>query len=146
MRLIRLIFVTMSVMQQLPTPCPAHLIPDATGTGAFHAAYRQAMAQQAVFVAIECERQQWTVKADTLTAGPGHTVDDAVNDAARAAITRLVENHEVDFGAYTGPIYFMMHGVRSEERARELAAAFHAALYGDLQPLNRAVPGADLHE
>ncbi|MGW1916726.1 hypothetical protein ACWCQS_39995 [Streptomyces sp. NPDC002076] len=28
---------------------------------------------------------------------------------------------------YTGPVYFMMHGVRSEERARELAAALHAA-------------------
>jgi hypothetical protein len=35
---------------------------------------------------------------------------------------------------------FMLHDVPSEERARELAAAFHAALYGDLQPLARAVP------
>ncbi|MDX2678340.1 hypothetical protein [Streptomyces soliscabiei] len=128
-------------MQSVPVPCPAHLIPDATGTDAFHAAYRQAMAQHAVFVAIESEeRRQWIVKADTLTAGSGHTVDDAVNDAARAAITRLVHNREVDLDAYTGPIYFMMHGVRSEDRARELAAALHAALYGDLGPLTRAVP------
>jgi hypothetical protein len=36
----------------------------------------------------------------------------------------------------------MMHGVRNEERARELAAALHAALYGDLEPLARAVPPA----
>ncbi|MGW2690025.1 hypothetical protein ACWC6I_43615 [Streptomyces sp. NPDC001414] len=128
-------------MQPLPAPCPAHLIPDATGTDAFHAACRQAMAQHAVFIAIEFEkRQQWTVKADMLTAGSGHTVDDAVNDAVRASITRLVQNREVDLDAYTGPIYFMMHGVSSEDRARELAAALHAALYGDPEPLNRAVP------
>ncbi|MGW5611516.1 hypothetical protein ACWEWI_36750 [Streptomyces sp. NPDC003753] len=99
------------------------------------------MASHAVFVAIEFEeRRKWTVKADTLTAGSGYTVDDAVNEAARAAITRLVQNREVDLDAYRGPIYFMMHGVRSEDRARELAAALHAALYGDLGPLAQAVP------
>ncbi|MFF4625639.1 hypothetical protein [Nonomuraea jabiensis] len=88
-------------MQLPPIPCPAHLIPDATGTDAFHDVYRRAMAQQAVFVAIESERRQrWTVKADTLTVGSGHAVDDAVNDAVRAAITRLVENREVDLDAY----------------------------------------------
>ncbi|MGW7824689.1 hypothetical protein ACWGLF_43075 [Streptomyces puniciscabiei] len=115
-------------MQPLPVPCPAHLIPDATGTDAFHDAYRNAMAQHVVFVAIEFERRQrWTVKADTLTAGPDHTVADAINEELRTAITRLVHNHEVDLDAYTGPVYFMMHGVRSEERARELAAALHAA-------------------
>ncbi|MFI1169105.1 hypothetical protein ACH4UM_37480 [Streptomyces sp. NPDC020801] len=129
-------------MQPLPVPCPAHLIPVATGTNAFHDAYRNAMARNAVFVAIESEGQQWTVKADTLTAGSGHMVADAVNDAIRAAILRLVDNHEVDFGAYTGPVYFMMHGVRNEERARELAAALRAALYEDLAPLARAVPPA----
>ncbi|MFF3363838.1 hypothetical protein [Streptomyces misionensis] len=127
-------------MQPLPVPCPAHLVPDATGTNAFHDAYRNAMAQNAVFVAIEAEGPHWTVKADTLTAGSGRRVSDAVNDAIRAAILRLVDNHEVDFGAYTGPVYFMMHGVQDEERARELAAALHAALYDDLEPLNRAVP------
>ncbi|MET8954770.1 hypothetical protein ACWEO4_45295 [Streptomyces sp. NPDC004393] len=127
-------------MQPLPVPCPAHLIPVATGTGAFHHAYRNAMADGAVFVAIECEGHRWTVKADTLTAGPGQAVADAVNEEVRAAITRLVERREVDWGAYTGPIYYMMHGLRSEERARELAAALHAALYGDLEPLTRAVP------
>lgn len=60
----------MPVRQQLPVPCRAHLIPDATGTDAFHAAYRQAVAQHTVFVAIESERpQRWSVKADALTAG-----------------------------------------------------------------------------
>ncbi|MFI9245745.1 hypothetical protein ACIGXF_24910 [Streptomyces sp. NPDC053086] len=131
-------------MQPLPVPCPAHLIPVASGTGAFHDAYRNAMAQHAVFIAIESEAgERWTVKADTLTAGSGHAVADAVNEEIRAAILRLVERREVDWGAYTGPVYFMMHGVQSEERARELAAAIHAALYGDPEPLARAVPPLD---
>ncbi|WP_269856070.1 hypothetical protein [Streptomyces sp. RPT161] len=130
-------------MQPLPVPCPAHLIPDATGTDAFHDVYRNAMAHNVVFVAIESEKRRlWSVKADTLTAGPGHAVADTVNDALRDAITRLIQSHEVDLDAYMGPIYFMMHGVRREERARELAAALHAALYGDLEPLARAVPPA----
>ncbi|MGW5465444.1 hypothetical protein [Streptomyces sp. NPDC003996] len=133
----------MPLVQPLPVPCPAHLIPDATGPDAFDAAYRQAMAQHAVFVAIEFEkRQRWTVKADTLTAGSGHTVDEAVNDAVRVAITHLIQNHEVDLDAYAGPVYFIMHGVRSEARARELAAALHAALYGDWGPLTRVAPPA----
>ncbi|MFF9817812.1 hypothetical protein [Streptomyces sp. NPDC014006] len=127
-------------MEPLPIPCPAHLIPNASGTDAFHEAYRQAMAHRAVFVAIESDGPRWTVKADTLTAGPGHSVDDTVNNAVRAAITRLARNHEVGLDAYAGPVYFMMHGVPSESRARELAAALHAALHGDLEPLNRAVP------
>ncbi|MFD3843455.1 hypothetical protein ACFWWC_45705 [Streptomyces sp. NPDC058642] len=129
-------------MQPLPVPCPAHLIPDASGTAAFHQAYRQAMARGAVFVAIESDGPHWTVKADTLTAGSGHFVDDTVNDAIRAAIDRLVHHRQVGADAYRGPIYFMMHNVASEKRARELAAALHAALHGDPEPLNRAVAPA----
>ena len=80
------------------------------------------MAHNAVFVAIEAEGQHWTVKADTLTAGPGRGVTDAVNDAIRTAILRLVDAREVDFA--------------------KLAAALHAALHEDLEPLSRAVPPA----
>lgn len=98
------------------------------------------MAHRAVFVAIESDGPRWTVKADTLTAGPEHSVDDTAVQSIRAAIVRLVHAHEVDADAYMGPIYFMMHSVSSEERARELAAALHAALHGDLEPLHRAVP------
>ncbi|MEU9313757.1 hypothetical protein [Streptomyces sp. NPDC048256] len=129
-------------MQPLPVPCPAPLIPDVSGADAFHTAYRQAMAHRAVFVAIESDGPRWTVKADTLTAGPGHSVDDTVNEAVRAAFSRLVHDREIGADAYAGPIYFMMHNVSSEERARELAAALHAALHGDLEPLHRAVPPA----
>jgi hypothetical protein len=63
-----------------------------------------------------------------------------VNDAIRAAVLRLVHQRETGADAYTGPVYFVMHNVPSEGRARELAAALHAALYGDLDLLNRAVP------
>lgn len=131
-------------MQQLPVPCPGPLIPDATDR--FEAAYRAAKAQRAVYVGIEREGEHWTVKADALTAGPGHVVADAVNVALRAAIVRLVRAREAVPDCFAGPVYFMLHGVPSEERARELAAAFHAALYGDLGPLHRAVPGADVAE
>lgn len=129
---------TMHGMQPLPSPCPGHLIPDVSD--GFDAAYRAARAERAVFVAIEHEGQQWTVKADALTAGPGHAVDKAVYEALRAAVVRLVQERETGPDAYAGPVYFMLHGVPSQQRARELAAAFHAALYGDLEPLHRAVP------
>ncbi|MER7901160.1 hypothetical protein ABTX62_35160 [Streptomyces sp. NPDC096046] len=131
-------------MQQLPIPCPGHLIPDATDR--FDPVYRVAKAQRAVFVGIEREGERWTVKADALTAGPGHVVVDAVNVAMRAAIVRLVHEREAGSDAFAGPVYFMLHGVPSEARARQLAAAFHAALYGDLGPLRLAVPGADVDE
>jgi hypothetical protein len=127
-------------MQQLPAPCPVDLIPDVTHR--FDAAYRAAKGQRAVFVGIEREGERWTVKTDALTAGPGHVVHDAVNVALRAAVARLVSGREAGPDAFAGPVYFMLHGVPSEGRARELAAAFHAALYGDLGPLHSAVPDA----
>jgi hypothetical protein len=127
-------------MQQLPAPCPGHLIPDATDR--FDAAYRAAKGQGVVFVGMEREGERWTVKADALTAGPGHAVDAAVNVALRAAIVRLVQARDTGPDAFAGPVYFILRGVPGEKRAPELAAAFHAALYGDLGPLRRAVPGA----
>jgi hypothetical protein len=132
----------MPVIRQLPIPCPGHLIPDATDS--FGAVYRAAKAQGVVFVAIERQGQQWTVKADALTTGPGRSVDDTVNQALRAAIVHLVHVRQAGADAYKGPIYFMLYDVPSEKRDRALAAAFQAALYGDTEPLRRAVPGAGL--
>ncbi|MGW0771859.1 hypothetical protein [Streptomyces sp. NPDC002676] len=51
-------------MEPLPTSYPADLIPDATGPDAFNAAYRAAKRQRAVFVAVACQAERWTVKAD----------------------------------------------------------------------------------
>lgn len=126
-------------MQPLPTPCPADLIPDATSVDAFNAAYRQAKQQRAVFVAVERQGPRWTVKADALTA-PQHAIDTAVYDAVREAVIRLIRTRQIRPDSSAGPVYFVLHDVDSEHRARELAAALHTALYGNLEPLTRAVP------
>ncbi|MET9779286.1 hypothetical protein ABZ023_34440 [Streptomyces sp. NPDC006367] len=127
-------------MQPLPEPCPADLIPDATGIDAFNAAYRQAKQQDTVFIAVELQVGGWTVKADTLTAGPHHLIDDSVYDAVRAAVIHLIRSREIRPDSSAGPVYFVLYDVESEQRAREIAAALHAALYEDLQPLAHAVP------
>ncbi|OKK02418.1 hypothetical protein AMK26_22430 [Streptomyces sp. CB03234] len=129
-------------MQPLPIPCPAGQVPDATAVDAFNAAYRQAKRQHAVFVAVENQGRRWTVKADALTAGQDHTVGDDAYDAIRAAVIRLIQAREIRSDSSAGPVYFVLYDVETEHRARELAAALHAALYGDLEPLTRAVPEA----
>lgn len=126
-------------MKPLPTPCPAHLIPDATGLEAFNAAYRAAKAADAVYVGTERQDRRWTVKADTLTAAPGHIVEDAVIAAIRAATAKLLSSGQIGPSAGTGPVHYTLPGVLEEQRARELAAALHAALYGECEPLDRAV-------
>ncbi|MFE5548583.1 hypothetical protein ACFQ71_32825 [Streptomyces sp. NPDC056534] len=128
-------------MQPLPVPCPAHLIPDATGIEAFSTAYQAAQEQRAVFIAIEHHGPQWTVKADTLTA-PQHTISAAVHDAVRDAVTHLIRAREVRSDSFDGPAYYVLHDVGGEPRARELAAALHTALYGNPSPLIHAVPHA----
>lgn len=79
----------MPLMQPLPTPCPADLVPDA-----FNAAYKQAKRQHAVFIAVEHQGRRWTVKADALTAGPDHTIADEAYDAIRGAVIRLIRARE----------------------------------------------------
>ncbi|MEU5632196.1 hypothetical protein ACH47C_23805 [Streptomyces rishiriensis] len=125
-------------MQPLPTPCPADQVPDATGIAAFNAAYKAAKDAGATYVGIERRGRCWTVKTDR---APGHVVPADAAAVVRKALTRLVLNREVRNHAAVGPDYVQLHGVKSEQRARELAAAVHAALYGDLEPLIRAVPG-----
>ncbi|MFF7191963.1 hypothetical protein ACFZAR_44155 [Streptomyces sp. NPDC008222] len=126
-------------MQPLPVPCPAARVPDATGMDAFNAAYRQARQQRAVFIAVELQGGRWTVKADVLTA-PQHSIDAAVYDVVREAVICLIRTRRIRRDSSAGPVYFVLYDVVSEPRARELAAALHAALYGDLEPLARAVP------
>jgi hypothetical protein len=118
----------MVLMEPLAIPCPADLIPEATGADAFNAAYRQAEQQRVVFVAVECQGPRWTAKADALTAGPDHAVDDAVYDGIRGAVIRLIRSREIRPDSSAGPVYFVLHDIDSEQRARELAAALHAAL------------------
>ncbi|RFC71046.1 hypothetical protein [Streptomyces sp. AcE210] len=126
-------------MEPLPTPCPADRIPDATGMEAFEAACQAAKDQRVVFIAVEHQGPRWMVKADALTA-PQHTIDSAVYNAVREAVIRIIRSKEIRPDSSAGPVCFDLHDVDSEVRARELAAALHAALYGDLEPLTRAVP------
>ncbi|MGA5556186.1 hypothetical protein [Streptomyces lavendulocolor] len=126
-------------MQPMPVPCPADQIPDATAIDAFNAAYKQAKQNRTVFIAVEHQGRRWTVKADVLTAGP-HAVDDSTYDAIRAAVIRLIRAREIRSDSSAGPVYFVLYDVETESRARRLAAALHAALYGDLEPLAEAVP------
>jgi hypothetical protein len=76
------------------------------------------------------------VKADPLTASPHHTVVDGAYDAIRAAVIRP---RQIRPGSSPGPVSFVLHDIGTEPRARELSAALHSALYGDLDPLARAV-------
>lgn len=61
-------------------------------------------------------------------------------EAVREAVIHLIRTRQVRPDSSAGPVYFVLHDVETEDRARELAAALHAALYGDLEPLTRAAP------
>ncbi|GHD92773.1 hypothetical protein [Streptomyces naganishii] len=91
------------------------------------------------YVAVECQAQRWTVKADALTAFE-HDIDATVYDAVRNAVVRLIRSREIRPDSSAGPVYFVLYDLKNEDRARELAAALHAALCGELSPLAQAVP------
>ncbi|MFD3729828.1 hypothetical protein [Streptomyces sp. NPDC058671] len=126
-------------MQPLPIPCPADLVPDATGMDAFTTPYSAAKEQRAVFVAIERQGPRWTVKTDARTA-PQRTLDTPVYDAVREAVSHLIGSRQIRPDSFADPVYVVLYDVDGEGRARELAAALHAAFYGDLEPLARAAP------
>ncbi|MFH8805571.1 hypothetical protein ACH4F6_39575 [Streptomyces sp. NPDC017936] len=54
----------------------------------------------------------------------------------------MIRAGEIRSDSSAGPVHFVLHDVADESRARELAAALHAALYGNLAPLARAMPTA----
>ncbi|WP_234387947.1 MULTISPECIES: hypothetical protein [Streptomyces] len=56
-------------------------------------------------------------------------------DAVREAVIHLIRTRQIRPDSSAGPVYFVLYDVDGEGRARELAAALHAALYGDLGPL-----------
>lgn len=93
-----------------------------------------------MYIGIERRGRVWTVKADTLTAAPGHVLDDAAHAAIRSAAVRLARSGEISSSSAPGPVHYTLNGVAGEDRARELAAALHAALYGDPEPLAGTVP------
>ncbi|WP_369199038.1 hypothetical protein [Streptomyces djakartensis] len=107
--------------------CPAALIPDVTGIDVYQAAYRAARHQHTVFIGIERDTNRWNVKADTLTARPHPTLDDHTHHAVHRAVTQLINSREIRSDSLAGSVYFVLYGVTTEHRARQLAAALHAA-------------------
>ncbi|MEW1681781.1 hypothetical protein [Streptomyces sp. NPDC093594] len=56
-------------------------------------------------------------------------------DVIHAAVIHLIRTEQVRSDSFAGLVYFVLHGIHSEARARELAAALHACLYGNPEPL-----------
>ncbi|GAA2733640.1 hypothetical protein [Streptomyces nogalater] len=124
-------------MSTLGTPLPAALIPDCTEPEAHHAAYRSAKANDAIFVCITRHGQHWNVELDAMSSS-GPTISDEAVAFLRSAVEALVLADTVA-QANIAPDYISMRAIESEQRAREIAAAFHAALHG-LRQLCIAVP------
>ncbi|MET9535739.1 hypothetical protein ABZY02_35180 [Streptomyces sp. NPDC006649] len=122
-------------MSIVKSPWPADLIPEVTGLARFNAAYNTALRDRAVFIGVGRRSRRWFVKADTLTAAPAHVTGENAQRAIVAAFVRLVGSREISRHSGPGPVHYTMNGLAGEARARELAAALHAALFGDLEPL-----------
>ncbi|MFE6904632.1 hypothetical protein ACFVFJ_49145 [Streptomyces sp. NPDC057717] len=73
-------------------------------------------------------RLAWTIGGGDLDEKPTRYIEDAV----REAVALLIRSREIRPDYSAGPVDYVLHDVDSEGRARELAAALHAALYGDL--------------
>ncbi|MFK0181796.1 hypothetical protein ACIQVR_38255 [Streptomyces xanthochromogenes] len=114
-------------------------MPVATGTATFNAAYRRARAARTVSIGIERRGRSWAVRADALLAAPGLAIDAAQLQSIWSAAHRLIRAGVIHRSSGLGCDHFTLNGVREEEQARLLAAALHAALYGDLAPLDRLV-------
>ncbi|MFE0765152.1 hypothetical protein [Streptomyces smyrnaeus] len=119
-------------------PLQAARIPDCTKLEAHHAAYRSAKTNDAIFVCIARRGRRWKVELDALASSKPIIPDPAVTVLQSAAEALVVAGTVTN--ANVGADYISMWPIESEKKAREIAAAFHAALYG-LQQLHIAVPG-----
>ncbi|MCX5439593.1 hypothetical protein OHO83_17515 [Streptomyces sp. NBC_00569] len=118
-------------------PLHAEAIPDCTEMEAHRAAYKRAKANDAIFVCIARRGRHWSVELDVMASSKPYVPDQAMtilNSAAEA----LVLDGTVE-QANIGADYISMWPIKTEDRAREIGAAFHAAMYG-LQQLHMAVP------
>ncbi|KOU52165.1 hypothetical protein ADK55_16850 [Streptomyces sp. WM4235] len=121
----------------LGTPLPAALILDCTDPEAHHAAYRSAKTNNAIFVCVARQGRRWKVELDAMTSS-GPRIPDEAMTVLRSAAEALVLAGTVT-QANIAPDYISLYPIETEERAREIAAGFHAALHG-LQQLYIAVP------
>ncbi|MFF0091392.1 hypothetical protein ACFYSF_15750 [Streptomyces canus] len=119
------------------TPLPAALIPDCTNPDAHHAAYRSAKTDGAIFVCIARQGSRWMVELDAF-ASSGPTIPDEAVAVLHSVVEVLVSDGTAT-QASIAPDYISMRAIESEQKAREIAAAFHAAMQG-LRQLYIAVP------
>ncbi|MFI0543487.1 hypothetical protein ACH3VS_31990 [Streptomyces sp. WSLK1-3] len=118
-------------------PLQAALIPDCTEAEAHRAAYRRAKTDDAIFVCIARQGPRWMVELDAMSCS-GPTIPDEALTVLQSAAEALVLADTVT-QANISPDYISMWAIESEQRAREIAAAFHATLHG-LRQLYIAVP------
>lgn len=119
-------------------PLQAELIPDCTEPKAHHTAYRSAKSNDTIFVCIARHEQHWKVQLDAMTSSKPFIADQAITVLQSAAEALIVASTVTS--AYVGADYISMWPIESKAKAREIAAAFHAALCG-LQQLHTVVPG-----
>ncbi|WP_239935043.1 hypothetical protein [Streptomyces sp. CBG31] len=126
------------VMPKPGMPLQATLIPDCTKPEAHRAAYKEAKANDAIFVCIARHGRRWKVQLDVMTSRKAYVPDRAVAVLQSAAEELVLEG--IVEQAHVGADYISMWPIETEERARKIGAAFHAATYG-LQLLHIAAPG-----
>jgi hypothetical protein len=119
------------------THLQAALIPDCTELEAHRAFYKKAKSNDAIFVCIARHGQGWKVELDAMASRKPYLPDKAMT-VLQSAVEALVLSGTVA-QANIGPEYISMWPIKTAERAREIAAAFHAAMHG-LQQLHIAVP------
>ncbi|MEU1307760.1 hypothetical protein ABZ419_02525 [Streptomyces cinnamoneus] len=130
-------------------PLEAAQIPNGTALLAFNNAYQQAKDAGVPFVAVEYRsrkesgtRKGWAVTTDLLTAASGWPPP-SYEPLWRDALCRLALDDTVAGGSGGSTEYTVLWGIRDYATARAIAAAFHAALYGQTQALsNIASTGA----
>ena len=115
-------------MSTLGMPLPAALISDCTELEAHRAAYKRAKTNDAIFVCIARQGRRWKVELDAMSCS-GPTIPDEAVTVLRSAAEALVLADTVT-QANIAAEYISMWAIESERRAREIAAAFHAALHG----------------
>ncbi|MGJ7878412.1 hypothetical protein [Streptomyces rochei] len=118
-------------------PLQAGLIPDCTELEAHRAAYKKAKAADAIFVCIARRGQGWKVELDAMASRKPQVTDQAMT-VLQSAVEALVLEGTVA-QANIGADYISMWPIKTEEKARAIAAAFHAAMHG-LQQLHIVIP------
>ncbi|MFC9059119.1 hypothetical protein ACFTXB_13825 [Streptomyces sp. NPDC057074] len=118
-------------------PLEAARIPDCTELEAHRAAYSSAKANNVIFVCVARHGRQWKVQLDAMSSSRPYVPDHAM-PVLRSAVEALVRDGTAGQGS-VGADYISLGPIKTESRAREIAAAFHAAMYG-LQQLHMTVP------